>query len=142
MSVFLCGAGSVGPQGLRGEVGLPGVKGKLGEEQGVKGLCGDLSFKREVGVQGSERADGHDPQATKCMKGEVKPRWTGNCHQSQAMTLPGHPHMNFPTKVSVSLAGDKGLMGPPGTKGILFPPPLTLLPGTQTKPVHRIQEHI
>lgn len=67
--VFLCGAGSVGPQGLRGEVGLPGVKGKLGDEQGVKGLCRDLSFKREVRVQGSERSDGHDPQAMKCKRG-------------------------------------------------------------------------
>lgn len=32
-------AGPIGPQGLRGEVGLPGIKGKLGRGLGGKGVA-------------------------------------------------------------------------------------------------------
>ena len=36
------------------------------------------------------------------------------------------PYRAFYTKVPVSLSGDKGLMGPPGPKGIQFPRLLSL----------------
>lgn len=46
----------MGPQGLRGEVGLPGVKGKLGEEQEIESiLWGPLIQEEGPGTQGSGR---------------------------------------------------------------------------------------
>lgn len=49
-------AGSMGPQGPRGEVGLPGVKGKLREGTKRKStLWKPLIQEGGLGVQGSER---------------------------------------------------------------------------------------
>lgn len=45
----LC-AGSIGPQGLRGEVGLPGIKGKLGGGAGGRGITLEMQFTQEGGL--------------------------------------------------------------------------------------------
>lgn len=77
-------------------MGLPGVKGKLGEEQEIKAFCGDLSFKKKVqglGVQrGSDRHDRKPPSARR----EVKPVWGKSCLQRQTLALVGHPLQDFP----------------------------------------------
>lgn len=53
--VFFCWAGTVGPQGLRGEVGLPGVKGKLGEEREIESILWRPLIQEGPGTEGSER---------------------------------------------------------------------------------------
>ena len=68
----LC-AGSIGPQGLRGEVGLPGIKGKLGGGAGGRGheLRDATHSRRRSGAQGG--SGGH-ANSLRRLTGDVRGR--------------------------------------------------------------------
>ena len=67
----LC-AGSIGPQGLRGEVGLPGIKGKLEGGEGLGGHClrDAVHSRRRSGGTGRVWWTHQQPaQADRCVRG-------------------------------------------------------------------------
>lgn len=94
-----------------------------GAGDGEVSLCRCQSLGKKVlgGQRGS--SDGHNNSLCRLTgtQGAGKSEWwAGCCLQTKTLPFPGFLAKALYIRLAITLSGDKGLMGPPGPKGMLF----------------------
>lgn len=109
-------AGSIGPQGTRGEV--DSLVSKVSWGQGLEGGDSTLDMQlTQEEVWGTGRSVDTQPpaQADRCVKGRGS-QDGGEPDFRQILPVLVRPTKALHAEVTVSFSGDKGPMGPPGTQ--------------------------